>query len=372
MKDFITNIKSNPIARIAVIVLGIFLLVVIVIMIFAGCSKKTLTYKQLEKKMVTLAKEKYYKKSKLPQEDKGVLEVTFQSFVDDGSLKSIESIVEKGSKCTGHVTITNNNGYYSYVPYLDCGDDYKTTTIKDEIIEKNTVTLGNGLYKVGNEYLFKGDKVKNFVSLNNKLYRIIKINENGTIRMVQYETEEETRWDDHYNVEHDNKKGINKYYYNGLNSIIKTKIESLYEEGFSDTDKAYFINTPVCVGTRSKEDNIFENIECRELSGEYPVSTILPFEYYLASLDETCISIESKSCRNYNFFSSVGETWTITADKDTNYKAFKLSSSGTRTDEVSEKYLIKLVVTTSGDLVFGSGTGTKKDPYVINTFEAKK
>lgn len=370
MKDFLTNIRSNPIARIAVIVLGLFLLVVIVLMIFAGCSKKTMSYKKLESKMVTLAKNKYSKKSKLPQEDKGVLEVSLQSFVDDGSLNNIQDLV--GSACTGSVKIINNNGFYLYLPYLDCGDDYKTTTFKDTIIKDSLVTLGNGLYNIGNEYIFKGDKVKNFVSFNDKLYRIIKINEDGTIRIVQYDTEEETKWDTHYNINNNYEKGINIYYHDGLNSTIKSKIESLYTNSFTDSEKAFLINTPVCVGARSKKDNIFEKIECNEILGEYPVSTLLPGEYYVASLDKDCTEIGSKSCRNYNYFTSLSESWTITADKDTSYRAFKVGSTGSGLREVADELLIRLVITVDGNLVIEPGTGTKKDPYIIKTFEKNK
>ena len=44
---------------------------------------------------------------------------------------------------------------------------------------------GNGLYKVDNEYVFKGDNVNNYIKLNDVLYRIISINSDGSVRLME-------------------------------------------------------------------------------------------------------------------------------------------------------------------------------------------
>ena len=45
-------------------------------------------------------------------------------------------------------------------------------------------TEGEGLYRIGGSYLYKGENVDNYIKYNNNLWRIIKINGDGSIDMV--------------------------------------------------------------------------------------------------------------------------------------------------------------------------------------------
>ena len=101
LKNFWNNLMSNPIAKKAFYGMVIFIFVIIFIMIIASCSnKKTYTYLELEEKMISLAQKKYSDEKLLPQNDGGTLEVNLQTFVDEGSLKNIQDIVENKSVCS--------------------------------------------------------------------------------------------------------------------------------------------------------------------------------------------------------------------------------------------------------------------------------
>ncbi len=371
IKEFFNNLFINPITKMFTIILGVFLLLVIFIIILASCSaKKTITYQSLEKKMVDLARNRYENKD-LPKKDKDILEVSLQSFVDEGKIKDIESIVQNHSVCTGNIKIINNNGNYLYIPYLNCGNDYKTTTIYDILTkEENIVNNGNGLYKINNEYIYKGDNINNYLLLNDILYRIIKINEDGTIKLLESTKKDYTVWDDRYNIEKEYNYGINNYIYNGLNSRIKDTIENDYndKELYPNEIKAYFINKPICTGKRSINDNIFTNVECNESIIEYPFSLLTVYDFFNATLDKNCNNIENESCLNYNYLADIGSTWTITADKDSTYKAYRISESGVNLSNTSTNIPYRIVTNINKELVFESGNGSINNPYIIKAY----
>ena len=378
--NILEKISNNPIIKKMVIGVGIFIIIIIIIMLFASCSnkKKTYTYAQLEQKMYDIAVTRFSKKDNLlPQENHDVVEVSLQTLVNEGYLDNIQDIVKDNVSCNGNIKVINNYGYYLTVPYLNCGTYYKTKTLYETLInDDNIVTSGNGLYKMDNEYIFRGESVNNYLMLNGLLYRILRINEDGTIRVIDMTAKRDTTsWDDRFNTDRNGYYGINNYYYDGLSSRVKEAIEGLYNnsEIFSDQMKAYFVSTPVCVGKRSVNDSINDRtIECSETLDEYPFSLLQANEFYIPSLDANCNSFNSPSCLNYNYMLQLASTWTITADKDSSYRAYKIINSGISLSNTNTNSYIRVVTTLNKDLVVYSGTGSKTDPYVINNFVSKK
>lgn len=352
-----------------------FLLIIIIIIAFVGCSHRTTTYtyENFLSKMVSMATTKYKKSDKLPQEDGEQLIVDIKEFVEDGTIKDLSKVIKNGEKCSGNIKIINNNGYYLYIPSLDCGEDYKSVTLYEKIVnEDNIVTQGNGLYLSNGSYIFKGDKVNNYVDLRGIKYRIVRVNDDGTIRALNTTKVEKISWDDRYNVDKKSTYGINNYYLNGINSRIKDYIEKYYQELPNDI-KPYYANQEICVGKRNSQDNIFDtSIECSEKIDNYPLSLMYPYEYYLASLDPNCIAYGNPSCANYNYFNGIGSMWTITADSKNTYNVFKITTSGVVTSRASSVVQPKTVVRLNGDIIVESGDGSKENPYVIKTFISNK
>ena len=378
IRDFWDKLMSNPIIRKAFIILGVFFLIVLIIILIASCSNRQKVYKytELEDKMVELAKKRYSDKNKdsLPKNNGDYIEVSLQSFVEDGTFKDIQSIVQNNSACTGNVKIINNNGYYLYIPYLNCGSDYQSKTIYDAIVtEENIVNSGNGLYETTNEgeYIYKGDNVNNYLSLNGIIYRIIKINEDGYLRIIDMSKRESSKWDDRFNVTRNSNVGINDYIINNINSRIKDSIENTYynDNIYNDAMRSYFVSTPQCVGKRSVNDSIYDDVECSNQIEAFPFGLLKANEYFKATLDSNCNSYDSESCINYNYLALIGSTWTITADKDTTYKAYKITSNGITLSNTINSTNIKVVTTINPDLLVTGGDGSQANPYTIKTFE---
>lgn len=370
------KLTTNKVIKKLIIAVAILFLFIIFIALLSSCTrKKAYTYTEFEKQMVTMAKKKYEKSDKLPTEDKGVLEVPLQTFVDSGYIKDVQSVIQNKSACTGNVKIINNYGNYLYVPYLDCGKDYKTKTLYDLIVnDENIVTSGNGLYAFDNGYIFKGDKVNNYVKLNGIKYVILRVNSDGTFRVLDTTRRDMVKWDDRYNVDKNANYGINNYVYNNINSRIKDYVEGLYNntEIIKNSMKPYYVSTDVCIGKRSENDNIFDtSIECKEMADKHPFTLITANEFYLATLDSNCTNEKLETCSNYNYLSDIGSTWTITADKDTSYKVWKMNN-GVYLSNGSLNSYVKIVTTFNKDLVIESGDGSSEKPYIIRTFDTKK
>ena len=378
--DLLKKFWENPLIKKLIIGTGIFLLIIIFLMIFVSCSSKgkVYSYNEIEKILIQKTKAAYGKGSNLPGLNQKI-DISIEELVNKGLVKTInEYTQDETTSCSAKVTIYNNNGYYLYEPNINCGEKYKTKTLQETLIKDSLVETGNGLYKVDDEYIFKGDNVKNYIKLNDVLYRIVSINSDGSVRLMENKKNSEstmTTWDDRYNTDKQYNAGINNYSANGLNSRIKDKIHSIYEcDTYTDDVKAYFINKESCIGKRSI--NELENTgiyECAVKSESYPISILALYEYSRASLDPNCTGFVNSSCTNYNYFTSISNGfWTLTADKDTSYKAYKISGGSVMKSNASNPAYLLIVININGNTVINSeGNGSENNPYIINMGKTK-
>ena len=370
---YLKKFWDNPLMRKIIIGTGIIIFIFIFLLIVASCSSKSknYTYEEIESMLVKKVKSKYDTDDTLPELN-SKKEININELINSGTMKSINEYTNNSDSCTAKVTIYNNNGFYLYVPNINCATNYKTSTLHNRIIEDSLTTSGNGLYLVNNRYIFKGDNINNYVKINDNLYRIIRINDNGSIRLIENKKKSMSVWDDRYNIDKDSTVGINNYFSNNLSSRIKESIENAYynDELYTDSDRTYFIPTEFCIGKRSVNENDNSgNIECVEVAPAFPLGMLELYEYFNASLDSNCNGILSESCNNYNYFSEYNNSfWTITADKDTAYKVFKVTNGSIFVGNALNQGNIKAVVTVNGDLVVADGDGSLNNPYIIQNY----
>ena len=185
--DLLKKFWENPLIKKLIIGTGIFLLIIIFLMIFVSCSSKgkIYSYNEIEKILIQKTKTAYGKDGNLPSLNQKI-DISIEELVNKGLVKTInEYTQDETTSCSAKVTIYNNNGYYLYEPNINCGEKYKTKTLQDTLIKDSLVETGNGLYKVDDEYIFKGDNVNNYIKLNDVLYRIISINSDGSVRLME-------------------------------------------------------------------------------------------------------------------------------------------------------------------------------------------
>lgn len=348
-------------------IMGGLLLIILIAAIIGGTGSKNLTYEEFEKRLYNAAV-RYYQdnKKELPSYD-GEITLSYSTLVNKGYIKPIEKLLKNGSSCTAEVRVTKYADNYSYVPYINCGSDYTTKELYNVIFEDNpTVTEGKGLYEGNNYYYFRGEVTNNYVGLNDKLYRIVKINDDNTITVIKQERTPNTyTWDNRYNIEEKGNYGINDFELSRIKDTLKTLATT--DEIFTDTTKAKLTPKQLCIGKRKLDTSDKTNkIECSKLTEDsYYLGLLTVSDYLEASLDPNCTNISSKSCMNYNFLATIGSSFTLTAVEDNTNEIYYYSTRGVKTRDAFEKQSLNVITFISNKAIYDKGNGTESNPYII-------
>jgi len=362
---------DEKLKKIIFIVLGCFVILFLFLFIMSSCSKK-LTPEKLEIEIVESAKYYYdIHKDELPSKNSSIT-LSLNDLVNKGIIKDLDKLLDNDTTCSGTLSIENNNDHYMYSPSLSCTSAYETYTtenLKDLLLE-SVVTSGNGLHKVGDSYYFRGDNVDNYLIFDGILWRITKINNDNSIRLIEDGSREPIVWDDRYNETTTSTTGVNDFYYNSLKSSVLESLHELYEKEtvLSNDAKGYIKETKLCIGKRSIEETINDgSIECSNRLDNQYLGLLQLNEYFLASLDTNCVSVNSKSCRNYNYLSEFNTSyWTLTAVQENSDQVYKINTTVSETS-ASNVGMARLVINISENTNV-TGTGTEEDPYVVSGF----
>lgn len=367
--------------KFGLIAIGIIIAIIVILVLVRIFITSKLSYSELESKMKDVAIS-YYKNHKdlLPKTEDTEVTLTSEKMVNDELMKPFEKYIKNDSvTCSGKVIVTNNNGNYLYTPYLNCGKEYKTTTLVETLIDnKNIVDNGDGLYNMGDYYLYRGEKVNNYIEFAGEKWRILKINNDGTIKIIQNEIttidkDKAFLYDDRYNQEKKSNVGFNNFNV----SRIKDVLNEIYNGNkFNNVEKSYIVSKNLCIGARNNnETNISDAIECAVLTDyKYPIGLIQANEYMQASLDSNCTDSTKKECSNYNYLATSNNYWTNTpynSKYSNTYEVYVINKS-LYYDTASRKKELKLVVNLSSHSLYSSGDGSEEHPYVIKYLSTKK
>ena len=372
------NLNLSPMQKMMLKMVGVVIGLILVIWIvfgivgFIGGLKKG--YSQIETIMIGAAK-KYVEAntSSFSSSYYSETEITVSELVSLGYMKELSKYTKKDVACTGYVIVFQTWGkYFSYTPKLDCGSYYTYTDLGSKLTEPdNIVTKEQGLYYVdnGNYYIYKGQYVNNYVSFAGQLWRIIRIDSDGNLRLLQNsKSEQQYEWDARYNSDKNEWIGINEF--EGIaDSIFKASMLSLYnnEKLFSQINKSVMIPQGSCIGKRKdNESDMSGNIECGLKSEVMGVTSMYVSEYYQISLDPKCVDENTPSCDNYNYlYDMSGAFWTSTPYASNSWKVYYVSGRPAHTNCYNSKY-IRLVTSISGKVNYETGDGSYANPYVIN------
>jgi len=358
------------------IIAGCLIILPIILIIFLAiiqsCGNRKLTYENYEKKMVSSA-ERYFKaKDAIPVKEGETSTVNIDKLVDGNYIKSPEKALGD-STCKGNVSVRRNGssieqngeGFLSYTYTLDC-DKYSTIHLADKVKE-NLVTEESGLYQVGEDFIFKGDKPKNYITFFGKNYRIMGIDKDGIVKLIKDEPEITRRiWDNKYNTEVNKAYGKNIYKDSAILSYLINDYNN--EKKISKEAKKNIVAYNTCIGKRKSTDfSISKEIDCTEVLENQVISIISVSDYSLASLDAECNSVISKSCNNYNYlYNMASSTWTSNSVSDNTYEAISISAGMEEIQNANSYNEYNIVIYIDGNMLYQSGNGSKEKPYIIN------
>ena len=301
--------------------------------------------------------------------------------------------VEKGIKIEGvkfasmkDYVCTNVNSDGTINSNVTCTKENDVSSepiLKEKLLgtnDSNVVTSGDGLYSkttsTGTTYYFKGAVENNYVKFADKVWRIVRINEDGTIRLItQDNVISSQKFNSAYNT-------YDKMYY--TNSEIKTAVENWYKTNISDkgfdekvVNGNYFCeqakvvyNTNYTAGsaTVATKDNYTPSFDCTtDGNGKGVVSG----KVGLITIDEVLFAggvIGSSS----NFYLKNGSAYCMMSPAGfytyNDYaRAWGVVSAGRIGDfHVASNYGVRPVINLSADTLV-TGSGTSSDPYVVKS-----
>ncbi len=355
------------------IVTGLIILLILIIFLVMLLFKEEKSYTDMEYILKSSA-ESYFDnhKSELPQDD------TKQVIIEDSILISLE-YMEDFSKysddlisCSGKVTVSKKDNTYIYEPFLDCGKEYTTTKLFEEIIsDENIITTGYGLYKTNNGYSYRGELVNNYIELDGNLWRIVNIqSDNNMTLILDDKIKDNMEWDNRYNSTENQLVGINEY----EKSRIREYLVTLYDDNVIDDGLELFSNSVTeklvefnaCTGKRSISSTDKNNsIECAQVIENENISLLTASDYMMASTDATCESLDDKSCQNYNYLLNQNSWFLMTANDANSYEVYKVFQGSLSAVDASKDGYVRPVVKLSNSVLYKSGNGTMEKPYKL-------
>lgn len=355
------------------LVFGILIVIVIVLIACSGGGTsvgKGRSYSKIEDNFKNAATKFLQKHGDLlPTEEGKTIQVQMSSIYTEKEMKKIVSPEDSNVKCDGYANVNfkfNDNGdkVYRVVPHIKCGDLYETEDLYVHILKnEDIVTSLDGLYKIGNEYVYRGENPNNYIQLGVHLYRILSIDEDGFIKLINAEQlPTSVIWDDRYNKDIQRSDGINDYYV----SRVRAAILEFYSSGdyYTDSERNLFVKRNYCIGRRSSSNiGISRDEECQQTSDEDFVSLPMLYDYFIASVDPDCKTIYDKTCGNYNYLTEITPFLTLTASKDNTYDVYVADVPAYA--DVARSHEKLSLVTFIADVSYSSGKGTLADPYIV-------
>lgn len=206
----------------------------------------------------------------------------------------------------------------------------KASSLVNDIMQKKVVTSGDGLYKDGNKYFFKGKEVDNYVVYSNMLYRVIKVNSDKSMEVISEDPINYLKVSE----------GIRDYKGSDIDKYLN---EYFYEQ----IDKKSLIKGTVCL------DRV-EDINKITCNNKY---------YSNVKLLNISDFLNSKVDGN-SFLMGEENTWLYNRSDE---KAWLMNNSNLSLDDPDNLYAIRPVLTLTNVVSFSSGDGTKDKPYVVET-----
>lgn len=352
------------------VILGGAIILFLVLFLISTFFPKSYSYDEIENIMKNAAVN-YFEDhpKKLPASLNQMVEIDVETLAASEYMKEMIEYTGEELFCSGKVSVQTNGDDYLYVPHLECGDDYITQSLK-EVVLKNVTTTGYGLYQDGDNYVYRGEDVNNYLQLEKSLWRIVKVNSKGQMLLILNDrTNEALPWDDRYNAQIGYNIGINTYsasrIKDSLNEYYKTNDED--KAILSDEDRSKLVSFDLCTAKRASTDGTKNNsIECSETLADQKIGLLTASDYMMGSIDSNCKTVVDFSCQNYNYLTTDYKWWLLTATADSTKEAYGVDNSGVAKKVTTSSFMYaRPVVLLDSNVLFKGGKGTLNKPYKI-------
>lgn len=210
--------------------------------------------------------------------------------------------------------------------------EHPKVSVDNSLVSKimNTkIVSNNGLTISNNDYIFKGKVKNNYVLYSGYLFRIVKINEDRTMKLVLDNPITSLVW----SYETDYKKSYAKKY-----------LEEIFINKLNNKDK-YITETNWCADKVKNSDYSCKN----KIKSKVGLLTLN--DYYIAGSN--------------NSYLNNGKYWWTLNTSSNNKVWYIFKEGGMNDDSINNSYGIRPSIVLKSDVAYVSGKGTEKEPYII-------
>lgn len=203
--------------------------------------------------------------------------------------------------------------------------------------ESEIVYEGSGLYLNNGLYIYKGDVDNNYIKFSNMIWRITKINQDGTVEIILDKYLNQLKWD------------------NSNNNFVNSDISGyLNNEFIKFVEKDSLLKTSICI----ENVNELTNISCDNTSKDNFIN-LLDVSTYLGSI------VDEKS-----YLVDDDEVFWLRDRTESNI--WHTNGNKVSMSDAKSIYEIRPVVTLKASVPYYSGNGSIDNPYLIAKEEKSK
>lgn len=233
-------------------------------------------------------------------------------------------------------------------------------------ITDNVVTEGDGLYKdeyEENRYIYRGIDPDNYIWFNDEMWRIISVENDGTIKIMRRDPLEAQAWDTDGDT-----FGSNNW---ARPADLNTYLNEEYLLTLSDTDKVVSYNFNIGAVTAGNNDLAGQITEEEATKWNGKVGLMTVSEYIRANTNTTqcgtlgLININYDICATTNWMYEGFSVWTI--NQVDSASVYLLNQKGNLQEELPSSTSVQLypVLYLNSNIIL-TGSGTEDEPYQIN------
>lgn len=262
----------------------------------------------------------------------------------NGNEDSLQRYVKEGAFSA---TVTSNNSFGSiecssgelkydamtstiYSPYINKNTSCVLSFMDDQVKELKFQDLGQVNDELGLSYYYKADAKDNYVSLNNMIFRIIRINGDGTYRLMLDDNVLASVYG-------------NSASYSGSN--LESTLNSWFNNNFANAN--YVVRNP------------FDAYAVTEVTGDNLINFTGYIDSYVGTLSANEMALITKDVENISYNIS-GGMYLMNTDGDE--MAYAYRDGEIVLVPLNTNLVVRPVINVKGNLV---GDGTINSPYIL-------
>lgn len=222
--------------------------------------------------------------------------------------------------------------YKVFNPKTETGE--KTEVFSASVRKNNPViTENDGLYILNGDFVFRGENVNNYVSYNDRIWRIMRVNRSGSVKLILD--------------------------------------ESLTDMAFDSNDKSYELSEVynyIKENTNIKESGLEKMTVCLDkIDDNNKLTCETKVDEYVALVSLSDYANSLNTVTGKSFINNTKNIWL--SSQTTDGLVWNIVNGTLKVTDATKEYSVKPTIVLKGTAYTKQGVGSKEDPYVVKDGE---